>query len=60
MGRVTGCRLNFANLQPSGLVKMFAVLYAADYAVRKINVMHDLKNIRANVWCNGCCRAFAS
>lgn len=35
--------LGFANLQPSELMKMFAVLYAADYAVRKINVMHDLK-----------------
>jgi cell division protein FtsW len=33
----------FANLQPSELMKMFAVLYAADYTVRKINVMHDLK-----------------
>jgi len=31
------------NLQPSELMKMFAVLYAADYTVRKINVMHDLK-----------------
>jgi cell division protein FtsW len=35
--------LGFANLQPSELMKMFAVLYAADYTVRKINVMHDLK-----------------
>lgn len=33
----------FANLQPSELMKLFAVLYAADYTVRKINVMHDLK-----------------
>jgi cell division protein FtsW len=33
----------FGNLQPSELMKLFAVLYAADYAVRKINVMHDLK-----------------
>jgi cell division protein FtsW len=31
------------NLQPSELMKLFAVLYAADYTVRKINVMHDLK-----------------
>jgi cell division protein FtsW len=35
--------LGFANLQPSELMKLFAVLYAADYTVRKINVMHDLK-----------------
>jgi cell division protein FtsW len=35
--------LGFANLQPSEFMKMFAVLYAADYTVRKINVMHDLK-----------------
>ncbi len=35
--------LGFANLQPSELMKMFAVLYAADYTVRKINVIHDLK-----------------
>ncbi len=35
--------LGFVNLQPSELMKMFAVLYAADYTVRKINVMHDLK-----------------
>ncbi len=33
----------FANLQPSELMKLFAVLYAADYTIRKINVMHDLK-----------------
>jgi cell division protein FtsW len=33
----------FGNLQPSELMKVFVVLYAADYAVRKINVMHDLK-----------------
>ncbi|MCK6389458.1 MAG: putative lipid II flippase FtsW [Azonexus sp.] len=48
LGRdVNGARrwlpLGFANLQPSELMKMFAVLYAADYTVRKINVMHDLK-----------------
>lgn len=35
--------LGFANLQPSELMKLFAVLYAADYTIRKINVMHDLK-----------------
>lgn len=35
--------LGIVNLQPSELMKMFAVLYAADYTVRKINVMHDLK-----------------
>lgn len=48
LGRdVNGARrwlpLGFANLQPSELMKLFAVLYAADYAVRKISVMHDLK-----------------
>ncbi|MCE1238777.1 MAG: putative lipid II flippase FtsW [Azonexaceae bacterium] len=48
LGRdVNGARrwlpLGFANLQPSELMKLFAVLYAADYTVRKINVMHDLK-----------------
>ena len=31
------------NLQPSELMKLAVVLYAADYTVRKINVMHDLK-----------------
>jgi cell division protein FtsW len=35
--------LGVANLQPSELMKLFAVLYTADYTVRKINVMHDLK-----------------
>lgn len=35
--------LGIVNLQPSELMKLFAVLYAADYTVRKINVMHDLK-----------------
>ncbi len=35
--------LGFINLQPSELMKLFAVLYTADYTVRKINVMHDLK-----------------
>ena len=48
LGRdVNGARrwlpLGFVNLQPSELMKLFAVLYAADYTVRKINVMHDLK-----------------
>ena len=32
-----------ANLQPSALMKLFAVLYAADYTVRKMPHMHDLK-----------------
>ena len=35
--------LGFANLQPSELMKLFAVLYAADYTVRKMPVMDDLK-----------------
>ena len=35
--------LGFANLQPSELMKFFAVLYAADYTVRKMPYMHDLK-----------------
>ncbi|MGE5491879.1 MAG: putative lipid II flippase FtsW [Actinomycetota bacterium] len=48
LGRdVNGARrwlpLGFANLQPSELMKLFAVLYAADYTVRKMPVMHDLK-----------------
>ena len=48
LGRdVNGARrwipLGFANLQPSEMMKLFAVLYAADYTERKINVMHDLK-----------------
>ncbi|MCL2523477.1 MAG: putative lipid II flippase FtsW [Betaproteobacteria bacterium] len=34
--------LGFANFQPSELMKLFVVLYAADYTVRKINVMHKL------------------
>ena len=33
----------FANLQPSELMKLFVVLYAADYTVRKMPHMHDLK-----------------
>jgi len=32
-----------ANLQPSELVKLFAVLYAADYTVRKTALMHSFK-----------------
>jgi cell division protein FtsW len=32
-----------ANLQPSELVKLFVVLYAADYAVRKAAWMHSLR-----------------
>lgn len=48
LGReVNGARrwlpLGVANLQPSELMKLFAVLYAADYTVRKMPVMHDLK-----------------
>jgi cell division protein FtsW len=35
--------LGIANLQPSELMKLFAVLYAADYTVRKMAVMHNLK-----------------
>jgi len=35
--------LGFANLQPSELMKLFAVLYAADYTVRKMPHMQDLK-----------------
>jgi len=35
--------LGIANLQPSELMKLFAALYAADYTVRKMAVMHDLK-----------------
>ena len=35
--------LGVANLQPSELMKLFAALYAADYTVRKMAVMHDLK-----------------
>ncbi|HSD60853.1 MAG TPA: FtsW/RodA/SpoVE family cell cycle protein, partial [Burkholderiales bacterium] len=34
--------LGFANLQPSELVKLFAVLYAADYTVRKAAYMDSL------------------
>ncbi len=31
------------NFQPSELVKLFTVLYAADYTVRKASMMHDLR-----------------
>ncbi|GHT95271.1 putative lipid II flippase FtsW [Betaproteobacteria bacterium] len=31
------------NLQPSELMKLFVVLYAADYTIRKMNLMHDLQ-----------------
>ena len=34
--------LGLVNLQPSELMKLFAVLYAADYTCRKIDVMHSL------------------
>ena len=34
--------LGFSTLQPSELMKVFAVLYAADYTVRKAAVMHSL------------------
>ena len=35
--------LGIVNLQPSELMKLFAVLYAADYTVRKMPHMQDLK-----------------
>lgn len=35
--------LGVINPQPSELMKLFAVIYAADYTVRKMPVMHDLK-----------------
>ena len=35
--------LYVVNLQPSEVMKLFAVLYAADYTVRKMPYMHDLK-----------------
>lgn len=35
--------LSFVNPQPSEFMKLFAVLYAADYTVRKMPHMHDLK-----------------
>ncbi|MDR2450220.1 MAG: putative lipid II flippase FtsW [Candidatus Accumulibacter sp.] len=35
--------LGVVNLQPSELMKLFAVLYTADYTVRKMPHIHDLK-----------------
>ncbi len=35
--------LGMLNLQPSELMKVFAVLYAADYTVRKAAVMHSFR-----------------
>ena len=35
--------LGLFNLQPSELMKLFAVLYAADYAVRKAALMHSFR-----------------
>ncbi len=35
--------LGFMTMQPSELMKFFAVLYAADYTVRKAAFMHDFK-----------------
>jgi cell division protein FtsW len=35
--------LGFANLQPSELMKFFAVMYAADYTTRKAAFMDDIK-----------------
>ena len=35
--------LGFANLQPSELMKLLAVLYAADYTTRKAAFMHDFR-----------------
>ena len=35
--------MGFFQLQPSELMKLFAILYAADYTVRKMPYMHDLK-----------------
>ena len=35
--------LYFVNLQPSELMKLFVVLYAADYTVRKAAVMHSFR-----------------
>ncbi len=48
LGReVNGARrwlsLGVANLQPSEFMKLFAVLYAADYTVRKLALMHSLR-----------------
>jgi cell division protein FtsW len=36
-------RMGFMGLQPSELMKLFAVLYAADYTVRKAAFMHDFR-----------------
>ena len=36
--------LGLMNMQPSELMKLFAVLYAADYTVRKAAVMHSFKH----------------
>ena len=35
--------LGVANLQPSEFVKLFVVLYAADYTVRKLALMHSFR-----------------
>ena len=35
--------LGFMTMQPSELMKLFAVLYAADYTVRKAAFMHDVR-----------------
>ena len=48
LGReVNGARrwlsLGVVNLQPSEFMKLFAVLYAADYTVRKAGLMHSFK-----------------
>jgi len=48
LGReVNGARrwlsLGIANVQPSEFMKLFVVLYAADYTVRKLALMHSLK-----------------
>ena len=48
LGReVNGARrwlsLGIAGLQPSEFMKLFVVLYAADYTVRKLALMHSLK-----------------
>ncbi|MDR2165062.1 MAG: putative lipid II flippase FtsW [Zoogloeaceae bacterium] len=36
-------RLGPIGLQPSEFVKLFSLLYAADYTVRKIEIIHDLR-----------------
>ena len=35
--------LGVATMQPSEIMKIFVVLYAADYTVRKTTLMHDIK-----------------